>query len=112
MPQDIPATCDGCGKRFSIEHFLSFSKGGLVLAQYYDAAKEWGTLGSRPLVSSAITYKLKIKIRKIQGERTGTGAQQEYGSAKGGAVIKGEAQGGGVSGRTVNEAAVLERRPG
>ena len=23
MPQDIPATCDGCGKRFSIEHVLS-----------------------------------------------------------------------------------------
>ena len=23
MPQDIPATCDGCGKKFSIEHALS-----------------------------------------------------------------------------------------
>ena len=22
MPQDIPATCDSCGKRFSIEHAL------------------------------------------------------------------------------------------
>ena len=23
MPQDIPATCDGCGKKFSIENALS-----------------------------------------------------------------------------------------
>ena len=34
MPQDIPATCDGCGKNFSIEHTLSCTKGGLVLARY------------------------------------------------------------------------------
>ena len=32
MPQDIPATCDGCGKKFSIEHAVSCPKGGLVLA--------------------------------------------------------------------------------
>ena len=28
MPQDIPATYDGCGKKFSIEHALSCPKGG------------------------------------------------------------------------------------
>ena len=28
MPQDIPATCDGCGKKFSIDHVLSCLKGG------------------------------------------------------------------------------------
>ena len=39
MPQDIPATCDGCGKKFSIEHTLSFPKGRLVLARHDDAAK-------------------------------------------------------------------------
>ena len=39
MPQDIPATCDGCGKKFSIEHALSCPKGGLVLAFHYDTAK-------------------------------------------------------------------------
>ena len=47
MTQDIPVTCDGCGKEFSIEHALSCPKGGLVLAQHDDAAKEWGSLGSR-----------------------------------------------------------------
>ena len=59
MPQDILATCDGCGKKFSIEHALSFSRGDLVLARHDEAAKEWGALGARALVSSAITYKPK-----------------------------------------------------
>ena len=31
MHQDIPATSDGCGKRFSIKHALSCPKGGLVM---------------------------------------------------------------------------------
>ena len=39
MPQDISATCDGCGKRFLIEHTLSCPKGGLVMAWNDDAAK-------------------------------------------------------------------------
>ena len=55
MPQDIPATCNGCGKKFLIEHALSFPKGGLVLARHDDAAKEWGNLGARDLVPSART---------------------------------------------------------
>ena len=40
MPQYIPATCNGCGKKFLIEHTLSCPKGGLVLARYDKAAKE------------------------------------------------------------------------
>ena len=55
MLQDVPATCDGCGKKFLIEHALSCPKGCLVLARYDDASKEWGTLGYRALVPSAIT---------------------------------------------------------
>ena len=47
MPQDIPVTCDGCGKKFSIEHALSCPKGGLILARHDDTAKEWVALGSR-----------------------------------------------------------------
>ena len=75
MPQDIPATCDGCGKKFSIEHALSCPKGGLVLARHNDAAKEWGALGAWALVPSAITYEPKINSRTVQGERTGAGAR-------------------------------------
>ena len=62
MPQDIHATCDDCGKKFSIEQPLSCPKGGLLLARHDDATKEWGALGSRILLPSAITYELKINI--------------------------------------------------
>ena len=72
MPQDIPATCDGCGKKVLIEHAISFPKGGLVLARHDDAAKEWGALGARALIPSAITYKPKINSSTVQGGRTGT----------------------------------------
>ena len=67
MPQDIPATCDGCGKKFLIGHALSCPKGGLVLAWHDDAAKEWGTLGSRALFPCAISHQAKINSRTVQG---------------------------------------------
>ena len=54
MPRDIPATCNGCGKKFSIDHALSYPKVCLVLARHDDSAKEWGALGSQALVPSAI----------------------------------------------------------
>ena len=112
MPQDIPATCDGCGKRFSINHSLSCPKGGIVMARHNDSANEWGALGSRALVPSAITYKPKINSRTVKGERTGARERQEGGIVNGGADIVGEAQGGGGSGPTVNRAAVLARSLG
>ena len=55
MPQDIPATSDGCGKKFSIQHDLSCLKGGLVLARQVDATKEWDTLRDRDLIPSSIS---------------------------------------------------------
>ena len=106
MTQDISATCDGCGKKFSIEHALSCPKGGLVLAWHDDAAKEeWGTLGAWSLVPSAITYKPKINSRKVQGERTRAGALQEGGIAGNGTDTVGAYQGGKA--RTVDGAARL-----
>ena len=75
MPQDIPATCNGCDKNFSIEHALSCQKDGLVLARHDDAAKEWGALGAWALVPSAITYEPKINSRTVQGERNCAGAR-------------------------------------
>ena len=98
MPHDIPATCDGCVKKFSIEHALSLPKGVLVLARHDDNAKEWGAFGARALVPSAITYEPKINSRSVQGERTGAGARQEGGEANGGTE---------TVGRTVNGAARL-----
>ena len=87
MPQDIPANCAGCGKKFSIEHALSCPKGGLVLARHDDAATEGGALGAWALVPSAITYEPKINSRTVQEERTGAGARQDSGIDDGGADI-------------------------
>ena len=102
MPQDIPATCDGCGKKLSIEHALSCPRGGLVIERHDDAAKEWGALGARDLVPSAISYEPKINSRTVQGERTGARARQEGGEADGGME---------TVGRTVNGAARLVGQP-
>ena len=110
MPQDIPATYDGCCKRLLIEHTLLFPKDGLFLEWHNDAAKEWGALGSWALVPSAITYEPKINSRIIKGERTRVGARKDGGTAKGGADTIRDDQGG--SGWTVNELAILARRPG
>ena len=110
MPQDTPATCDVCGKKLSIEHPLSYPKGGLVIARHNDAAKEWGALGARALVLSAITYEPKINSRTVQGERNKLGARQEVGEADGGTDTVGAAQGG--RGRTLNGVARLEGKPG
>ena len=41
------------------------------MARHDNAGKEWGDLGARALVPSAITYKPKINSRTVQGERTG-----------------------------------------
>ena len=76
MPQDIPVTCNACGKKFSIERTLSCPKGSLVLARNDAAAKEWGALGAWALVPSAITYEPKTNNRTVQRERTGSRARQ------------------------------------
>ena len=111
MPQDIPATCDGCGNKFSIKHALSCPKGTLVLARHDDAAKEWGAIGSQVIVPSAITYEPKINSRTIQGGGGGGGgARQEGGEADGGTEKVVEAQ--GVRARTVNGASRLVGKPG
>ena len=84
MPQDIPATCDGCSEKFSIGHALSCPKGGLVLLWHGDTAKEGGALGSRALFPSTITYEPKINSMTVQEGRTGAGARQEVEEAGGG----------------------------
>ena len=110
MLQDIPATCNGCRKKFSIQHALSCPKGGLVLARHNAAAKEWGALGSWSLVPSIITYEPKINSRTVHEERNRSGARQEGGEAVGGTETVGEAQGGRA--RTVNGATRLVGQPG
>ena len=110
MPQDIPVTCDGYGKKLSIEHSLSCSRGDLVLARHDDAAKEGGTLGARDLVPSAISYEPKINSTTLQGERTGAGARQENETVNGGTETVGDSQGSRLT--TVNGEAILSMMPG
>ena len=105
IPQDIPATCDGWYKKFPIKQDLSCPKGGLVLARLDNAAKEWGNLGARALVPSAIAYKPKINSRTVQGGGTGAGARQDSGAANGSTDNVRGAQGG--SGQMVNGAVRL-----
>ena len=74
------------------------------------SAKEWGALGDRAITPSAKSYKPKIYIRKVQGERTRLGALREGETDKGGTAIDRESQGGWINGQT--KAAELVRRPG
>ena len=94
MPQDIPATCDGCGKKLSIERALSCQKGCLVLARHDKAEKEWIALGVQALFPNAINYEAKINITTVQRKRTRAGVRQEGGEADGSRETVGEAQGG------------------
>ena len=89
MDKDIPATCDGYSKKFSIKHSLLCPKGGLVLARHEGAAKECGALGARSLNPGDISYEPKINSRTVQGERTGAGDQREGKTAKGSTDIDG-----------------------
>ena len=64
------------------------------MERHDETAKEWGALGSQTLLPSDITYEPKINSRTVQEERTGSGAWQNGGAAKGGTDTVGEAQGG------------------
>ena len=109
MPQDIPGTCDDCGKKFLIDNSLSCPKGGLVLKWHDNAVKEWGALGDRALTPSAISYEPQINSRIVQGEMTGSGARRERETSKGSTDIVGESQCAGINGRSRNGVDGLER---
>ena len=94
MPQDIPAICNGCGKKFLIEHGISCPKLRLVVVGHDCAAKEWGALGYWDLTCSDISYRPKSNSRTVQGLRTGAGARWQGETATGGTGIVGEARGG------------------
>ena len=79
------------------------------MARNNDDAKEWGALGAWALIPSAISYEPKRNSRTVQKEITGAGARQDGGTSEGGTDTVGESQ--GDSGRTVNGAAILVRKP-
>ena len=85
-------------------------KGCFFLVWHDDASKESGVLGDRSLTSSAILYEPQINSGTVQGERTGSGAPIWGNTDKVGTGIDGEAQGGGINGKT--RVAELARSPG
>ena len=66
MPQDIPATCEGCGDKLSIDKSLSYPLGCLILERHDYASNEWGTLESWDLTPSAKYYETLIISRTVQ----------------------------------------------
>ena len=74
MPQDIPMTCNVCGKKLYMDHTLSCHWEDLIMTQYDAAAKEWGTPGTKELTPSAISYKPLINSRTVQDKSTREGA--------------------------------------
>ena len=56
MPQGIPRPAMVVVISYQSSTPYHARRGGLVLAQHDDAAKEWGALGAGALVPSAISY--------------------------------------------------------
>ena len=84
MPLNFPTDFDGCDKIFLVPHALSCPKGGLILARYNDAAKEWGALSALAMNPSAISYKPKINSRTVQGDMNGSRSKVATGEQEGG----------------------------
>ena len=103
MPQDIPATYDGCSKEFLIKHALSCPKGGLILERQDDATKGRVAIGARAPTPSTTSYKNQINSRTLEGGTTGDGERQGKRMAEGGTEITGVDQGGRGNGRSVNK---------
>ena len=57
IPLNLTKTCDGCGKKFTMNHTLLCPKGELVLVWCDEAAKEWGDIKAWDLTISEISYK-------------------------------------------------------
>ena len=53
--QHLPARCDGCSDRFTVEHALQCRKGGLILQRHDNLASEWHQLCAEALKPCAVT---------------------------------------------------------
>ena len=74
-PLALPATCDGCGCKFLVEHGLSCKKGGLVTLRHNELAAEWRSLCATALTPAAVSTEPLIHSgRTATGE--GTASEQ------------------------------------
>ena len=53
-PLNLPKSCDGCGKAFSVSHGLQCKKGGLIFWRHEEVKNELAYLGGRALAPSAV----------------------------------------------------------
>jgi hypothetical protein len=56
-PPDLPASCDGCEARFTLQHALGCKKGGLVIFRHNEIQDELVHLAGKALTPSAICNK-------------------------------------------------------
>ena len=54
-PRHLPATCDGCGDRFTVGHAMTCRRGGLVRMRHGTMSDEWHRLCASALIPSAVT---------------------------------------------------------
>ena len=59
-PLDMPAACDGCGAKMTVEHALSCKVGGLVHIRHDDVADEWRYLCGVALSPSRVEREPRI----------------------------------------------------
>ncbi len=59
-PLDMPAACDGCGAKMSVEHALLCKVGGLIHIRHDDMADEWRHLCGTALSPSRIEREPQI----------------------------------------------------
>ena len=71
-PLNLQSECDGCYKRFSVEHAMSCKKGGLITIRHDDIKGEWHHLCAQALVPAAVTDKPLI----YSGRAVTQGTQQ------------------------------------
>ena len=79
-PQHLPARCDGCSDRFTVEHALQCRKGGLILQRHDDLAGEWHQLCAEALKPCAVTDEPRIpnyQPAPVAGAPRGNNAPQE-----------------------------------
>ena len=73
-PLEMPAACDGCGAKMSVEHALSCKTGGLVHIRHDDVADEWRHLCGTALSPCRVEREPRIFSSVSRQVRNAAGA--------------------------------------